>query len=108
MEGRNPNRRGESLTPAQKRVFAIVAGVLLALAAGAGVWAAVSPGSYGRSAKGCVNVVEPSSMGGAIIHQCGPGARALCRRAYAGTGRLAQLTRPQCRLAGIAPASQRR
>jgi Mg-chelatase subunit ChlD len=103
MEGRHPNRRGESLTPRQKRVFVIVTGVLLAAAAAVSAWAAVSPGSYGRSANGCVNVVEPSSMGGAIMHQCGGAARTMCRRAYARTDRLALLTRPQCRLAGIAP-----
>jgi hypothetical protein len=103
MRGRQPNPRGEPLTPRQKRVFVIVGGLLLALAAGAGVWAALHPGSYGRSAGGCVTVVEPSSTGGAVLHACGSGARALCRRAFARHGRLDLLTRPQCRLAGLGP-----
>jgi hypothetical protein len=103
MRGRQPNPRGESLTPRQKRVFAIVGGLLIALAVGAGAWAALSPGSYGRSSHGCVNVVEPSSTGGAVLHQCGDAARAMCRGAFAHRTKLDLLTRPQCRLAGLGP-----
>jgi hypothetical protein len=86
-------------------VFAIVAGVLIVLAASAGAWAAFSPGRYGRSSDGCVNVVEPSSTGGAVLHQCGNAARAMCRSAFAHHTKLDLLTRPQCRLAGLGPAS---
>jgi hypothetical protein len=103
MRGRQPNPLGESLTARQRRVFAIVGGLLIVLAAGAGVWAAASPGSYGRSSHGCVNVVEPSSTGGAVLHQCGGAARAMCRGAFAHRSRLDLLTRPQCRLAGLGP-----
>jgi hypothetical protein len=67
------------------------------------VWAATDPGSYGRSQHGCVNVVVPSSTGGATLHACGDTARAMCRRAFARHDRIALLTRPQCRLAGYAP-----
>jgi hypothetical protein len=103
MRGRQPNPLGESLTRRQKRVFAVVGGLLIVLAAGAGIWAAVSPGSYGRSSHGCVNVVEPSSTGGAVLHQCGGAAQALCRSAFAHSSKLDLLTRPQCRLAGLGP-----
>ena len=103
MRGRDPNPRGESLTPRQKRVFLIVAAVLVVLVASVSAWAATSPGSYDRSAHGCVNVVEPSSTGGAILHECGAAARALCRSAFQHTSRLDLLTRPQCRLAGLGP-----
>ena len=103
MRGRQPNPRGESLTPRQKRTFVVVGGLLLVLVAGVSAWAAVSPGSYGRSANGCVTVVEPSSTGGAVLHACGSDAQALCRRAFAQHSKLDLLTRPQCRLAGIAP-----
>ena len=103
MRGRQPNPRGESLTPRQKRVFAIVAGLLIVLVAGVGAWAARSPGSYGRSSHGCINVVTPSSTGGAVLHQCGDAARAICRSAFAHHARLDLLTRPQCRLAGLGP-----
>jgi len=103
MRGRDPNPRGESLTPRQKRVFAIVGCLVIILVAGVSAWAATSPGSYDRSAHGCVNVVEPSSTGGAILHECGAAARALCRSAFRHTSRLDLLTRPQCRLAGLGP-----
>jgi hypothetical protein len=86
-----------------RRIVAVVAAVLLTLAAVA-VWAAVRPGSYGGSKDGCINVPVPSSTGGGLLHQCGQSARATCQRAYAGTDRLSALTRPQCRLAGIAPS----
>lgn len=81
----------------------MVAAILLLLAAVA-IWAAVRPGSYGSSKDGCITVTMPSSTGGALIHQCGAGARSLCKRAYAGTDKESMLTRPQCRLAGITPA----
>ena len=103
MRGRQPNPRGESLTPRQKRVFAIVGGLVIVLAAVAGAWIALGPDSYGRSSNGCVNVVEPSSTGGAMLHQCGDAARAMCRNAFAHHSKLDLLTRPQCRLAGLGP-----
>ena len=108
MDGRQPNRRGESLTRRQKRVFAIVGGLALVLVAGVSVWAAASPGSYGRSSHGCVNVVAPSTTGGSVLHQCGTAARALCRSAFTHADRLALLTRPQCRLAGLGPPGRPR
>lgn len=103
MRGRQPNPRGESLTPRQKRVFAIVGGLVVVLVACLGAWAVLGPDSYGRSGHGCVNVVEPSSTGGAVLHQCGDAARAMCRNAFAQHSKLDLLTRPQCRLAGLAP-----
>lgn len=103
MEGRQPNRLGESLTPRQKRVFAVVGVVLVIILGGVSAWAATNPGSYGRSRQGCVNVVTPSTTGGAILHECGAAAQALCRRAFAGHTRIDVLARPQCRLAGYPP-----
>jgi hypothetical protein len=104
MEGRQPNRLGESLTPRQKRVFAVVAAVLAVIIGGVSAWAATDPGSYGRSRHGCVNVVGPSTTGGAILHQCGGAARAMCRRAFARHDRISLLARPQCRQAGYTPS----
>ncbi len=101
MEGRHPNRRGESLTPRQKRVFVVVCVVLAVLLGGAGAWAATSSGSYGGSGHGCVNVMVPSSTGGGIVHDCGAAARALCSKAFTERTRLAAYARPQCRLAGL-------
>jgi hypothetical protein len=70
MRGRQPNPRGESLTPQQKRVFLIVAGLLLVLLAGLGVWGATGHGTYDRSAHGCINVVEPSSSAASQRGRC--------------------------------------
>jgi hypothetical protein len=103
MEGRQPNRLGESLTRQQKRVLAAVGAALVIILAGVGVWAATDPGSYGRSGHGCVNVTVPSSTGGAILHDCGAAAQALCDRAFTHHDRIALLARPQCRLAGYGP-----
>jgi len=106
MDGRQPNRRGESLTPRQKRFFLVVCVALAVLLGGAAAWAATRSGSYGRSGHGCVNVVIPSSTGGGIVHDCGAAARALCRAAFTEHTRLAAYARPQCRLAGLGPASR--
>jgi hypothetical protein len=103
VRGRQPNPDGESLTPPQRRTFAIAVGILIVLVATVSVWAATSRGSDDHSAHGCITVVEPGSMGGAILHQCGAPAGALCRSAFSHTNRVALLTRPQCRLAGLAP-----
>ncbi len=105
MEGRQPNRLGESLTPRQKRVFAAAVAALVIILAGVSVWAATDPGSYGRSRRGCVNVTVPSSTGGAILHDCGAAAQDLCDRAFAHHDRISLLARPQCRQAGDAPAA---
>ncbi|HTZ94576.1 MAG TPA: hypothetical protein VMB74_19450 [Streptosporangiaceae bacterium] len=93
----------QATTRDKRKIAAVVAAIALVLAAVA-VWAAVRPGTYGSSKDGCVTVTVPSSTGGALIHQCGAGARSLCKRAYAGTDKESLLTRPQCRLAGITPA----
>jgi hypothetical protein len=86
----------------KRRIAAVVAAILLVLAA-VWVWAAARPGSYGTSRNGCITVTVPSSTGGALLHQCGDAAKTTCQRAYTGTDKIAVLTRPQCRLAGISP-----
>lgn len=105
MEGRQPNRQGESLTPRQKRVFAVVGVVLVLIIGGVSAWAVSNPGSYGRSGHGCVNVVTPSSTGGGIMHACGAAAQAMCRNVFAQHTEFARLARPQCQLAGLGPGS---
>jgi hypothetical protein len=104
MEGRQPNRRGESLTPRQKRVFAVIGVIVAVLLVGVGAWAASDPGTYGRSRNGCINVTVPSSTGGAIMHDCGASARAQCRKAFSHTDKLSLAARPACRQAGLAPS----
>ncbi len=94
----------EPLTRRDKRGIAVVGALVLAVAAGAGIWAGVHPGGYGRSQNGCVTVTAPSTTGGALLHECGAGARAMCHAAFTHDDKLSLLTRPQCRLAGLGPA----
>ena len=96
--------KAEALTRRDKRGIAVVAGVVLAVFVGLGVWAAVNPGGYGRSHNGCVTVSAASSTGGGLLHACGSSAVAMCKAAYEHGDKLSLLTRPQCRLAGLAPA----
>jgi len=84
----------------KRRLVVIALAVALVFAAVA-LWSAARPGSYGQSRAGCVTVTIPSTTGGALLHQCGPGARALCRRAFRHHDRLALLIRPPCRDAGL-------
>jgi hypothetical protein len=94
----------EPLTRRDKRVLAVVGAVIVAGFGGVGIWSVVHPGGYGRSHDGCVTVTAASTTGGALIHECGSDARALCRAAFTHSDQLSMLTRPQCRLAGLAPA----
>jgi hypothetical protein len=95
----------EQATPRDKRRIALVGAVVLLIIAAIAVWAAVRPGSYGSSRDGCITVPVPNTMGGSVIHQCGGGAKSTCKRAYASTDKISQLTRPQCRLAGLTAAN---
>jgi hypothetical protein len=96
--------RAEPVTSHDRRRIAVVGAAIVLVVAAVAIWAAVRPGSYDGSRAGCVTVTMPSSTGGALIHECGPAARLLCKRAFAATDRISLLTRPQCRLAGLAPA----
>ncbi len=84
----------------KRRLALIGLAIALALAAVA-AWSAIRPGSYGRSGAGCVTVTIPSSTGGALLHQCGAGARVLCRAAFGHDDRLSLLIRQPCREAGL-------
>jgi hypothetical protein len=94
----------EQITGREKR--RLVAGVvaLFVVLAGVGIWAGLRPGDYGASKNGCITVMMPSTTGGALMHQCGAAAKATCQHAFASTGKIPALTRPQCRLAGLGPA----
>jgi hypothetical protein len=94
----------EPMTRHDKRRVAIFGVAVLLILAAVAVWAANRPGSYGGSRNGCITVTMPSTTGGALMHQCGAGAKATCRRAYASSDKVSRLTRPQCRLAGLTPA----
>jgi hypothetical protein len=96
----------QPLTRLGKRRLVLI-GVILVAALTAGIaWAAISSGSYDSSRAGCVTVTVPSTTGGALLHRCGAGARAMCRDAFTHSDRFSLLARPQCRLAGLAPKAQ--
>jgi hypothetical protein len=105
MRGRNPENFGQSLGTRGKWVMGLIGVALLAVLAGVGIWSSVNQGSYGSSRDGCVNLTVVSSTGGAVIHDCGSKARALCRSAFSHTDKLSRLTQPQYRLAGLGPAA---
>jgi hypothetical protein len=94
-------------TRRDRRLIAAAGVIVLAIFAGVAIWAAVRPGSYGASRNGCITVSVPSTTGGALLHGCGSKAAAMCRNAYADLGTAPQLTRQQCRIAGITPAGRR-
>ena len=106
MKGRNPEHFGESLSPRGKWIMGMVGVAVLVILAGVGVWSAVHPSSYDGSRSGCVTVNMVSSTGGAVIHDCGAQARALCKSAFSHNDKLARLTRTQCRLAGLGAGQQ--
>jgi uncharacterized membrane protein YeiH len=95
----------EPVTGRDRRKIAVIGVIVLAVFAGIGIWAAVRPGAYGASRNGCITVNVPSTTGGGLLHGCGSRAQAMCRNAYAGQGIAVQLTRQQCRIAGISPPS---
>jgi hypothetical protein len=95
--------RAEQATPRDKRRILLVCALIVAVLVAVGIWAAVRPGAYGSSSNGCVTVNMPSSTGGALIHECGQAAKTMCARAFIASDKMSLLTRPQCRLAGLAP-----
>lgn len=94
----------QRLTRRAKRRLACIGAIAAAAAIAVVTWAALSPGSYGGSGAGCLTVTVPSSTGGGLLHACGGDAKAMCRSAFARADKISLLARPQCRLAGLAPA----
>ena len=93
------------LSPKQKRAFAIIGVLVVLLFAGLGTWGALASDSYGSSGHGCVNFTVPSSTGGATLHYCGSQARSFCQHAFRSQDQISLRARPQCVLAGLAPAT---
>jgi hypothetical protein len=92
------------LGPRARLAILVAAAAIAVGLLGVAVWAVLDPGRYARSGNGCVTLTVPSSTGGAVLHACGDRARAMCGAAFAGEDRIALLTRPQCQIAGLAPA----
>ena len=91
------------LSSRQKRVFAVVGVLIVALLAGLGAWAALASDSYSSSGHGCVSVTVPSSTGGATLHYCGDAARTFCQTSFRKKDQISLRARPQCVLAGLGP-----
>jgi hypothetical protein len=94
------------LSPRQKRAFAVIGVLIVLVLAGLGAWSALAPDSYTSSGHGCVNVTVPSSTGGATLHYCGSAARSFCQASFRSRDPISLRARPQCVLAGLAPASR--
>jgi hypothetical protein len=93
------------LSSRQKRVFAVVGVLVVALLAGLGAWAALASDSYSSSGHGCVSVTVPSSTGGATLHYCGDAARSFCQTSFRKQDQISLRARPQCVLAGLGPSA---
>jgi hypothetical protein len=96
-----------SMSARSKRVLAAAGGAVVLGLGGLGIWAATASDTYAGSGAGCVNVTVPNSTGGATFHYCGSDAKSFCANAYASSTAIALRARPQCRLAGLAPAASR-
>lgn len=95
---------GPKLSRRGKWIAVTICGAVLAAAIAVGVWSAVGPDRYGRSANGCVNVTIPNSTGGATLSYCGQGAKQFCRKSFAASDPISLRARPQCVLAGLSKA----
>jgi hypothetical protein len=93
------------LSSRQKRVFAVVGVLVVAMLAGLGAWAALASDRYSTSGHGCVNVTVPSSTGGATLHYCGAAARSFCQTSFRSQDKVSLRARPQCVLAGMTPSA---
>jgi hypothetical protein len=93
------------LSPRRKRAFAIIGVLVVLILAGFGTWGALASDSYSGSGHGCVNVTVPNSTGGATLHYCGASARSFCQKSFRSQDQISLRARPQCVLAGLAPAS---
>jgi hypothetical protein len=65
-------------------VLATLAAVLLTAALGVALYAALSGGST-ATARGCIDVTQPSTMGGAQLRACGADADRICADALRNT-----------------------
>jgi hypothetical protein len=93
------------MSPRQKRTLGVIGGLAVLLIVGLVIWGALRPDSYASSGHGCVNVNLAGSMGGENFHYCGEQAKSFCQTSFQSQDRLSLAARPQCVLAGLAPAT---
>ena len=99
------NPRAVSISPRQKRIFAVAAVVVVVLFGGLAAWGAMAHDTYGTSGHGCVSVTVPNSTGGAVLHYCGSQARTFCQASFRSADQVSLRARPQCELAGLGPST---
>ena len=99
------NPRAVRTSPRQKRIFAVVAVVVVVVFGGLAAWGMVAHDSYGSSGHGCVSVTVPNSTGGAVLHYCGSRAQSFCQASLRSRDQVSLRARPQCVLAGLSPAA---
>jgi hypothetical protein len=93
-------RLSQPLTWTRGGRLAVAAVVLLLLVAG--VVAVVVGSSGGAARPGCIEVTVPSTLGGAIVRQCGARARDSCAHPGANPGLATNgALREACRNAGL-------
>ena len=95
------NPRAVRTSPRQKRIFAVVAVVVVVVFGGLAAWGMVAHDSYGASGHGCVSVTVPNSTGGAVLHYCGSQAQSFCQASFRSRDQVSLLARPQCVIAGL-------
>ncbi len=95
------NPRAVRTSPRQKRIFAVVAVVVVVVFGGLAAWGMVAHDSYGASGHGCVSVTVPNSTGGAVLHYCGSRAQSFCQASFRSRDQVSLLARPQCVIAGL-------
>jgi hypothetical protein len=95
------NPRAVRTSPRQKRIFVVVAVVVVVVFGGLAAWGMVAHDSYGSSGHGCVSVTVPNSTGGAVLHYCGSQAQSFCQASFRSRDRVSLLARPQCVIAGL-------
>jgi hypothetical protein len=77
----------------------VVVTVVLLLAVAVALFATLSGGSS-EAGPGCIRVTVPSTMGGATVHACGPGAARWCHSPESRQSAIARKARAECRRAG--------
>jgi hypothetical protein len=99
------NPRAVRTSRRQKRIFAVVAVVVVVVFGGLAAWGMVAHDSYGTSGHGCVSVTVPNSTGGAVLHYCGSQAQSFCQASFRSRDQVSLRARPQCVLAGLSPSA---
>src|SRR5437667_12800316 len=99
------NPRAVSISPRQKRIFAVAAVLVVVLFGGLAAWGATTHDTYGTSRHGCVSVTVPNSTGGAVLHNCGSRAQSFYQASFSARDQASLRARPLCVLAGLRPSA---